>query len=594
MIAATALALVVAASPATGPDPLAAARAALASGDPASAERLALAAAEARDAAALYLVGVARFRLGRPAEALDALDRAGPEGDAPGPWSYNRGACLLDLGRPEEAERAFVAAAEADRALAPVALVNAGFAALDAGALDRATAHAAAARHAAEGPGADLVGELERGVAEAAAARATAAYAAGLAAFDRGDFVEARGRFVAAAELAPKDGKSRLMAGASALRRGERDAGEADVRRALELGLAAEDARVALAYLQRPAAEGAWSALASAEAGWDSNALQTGTGVANDRFATAAGRTSSPFAQAELAIGWGGTLKGLRLDAGYDLVQLAYAAQAAQDYGVQQHAGLLALTFRPPGPLTLGLAAEGQVAFTGLSDFRGLLAAGGLRGWAALAEGRHLATRLELAADRRRGLDGFGYLGGRRLEAGLSQEVARSRATLRGGYRLRLDDLGDDVAAAPAPHGPQCDMMDGCTAATISRFGHLGQLGWLSAKVTLTPRLTLDLSAGIERRVYRGDDRFLVTVLGGPTLVAYAQRRKDWRVTAGASLGLQLAGPWSVVARWDHVTNLSTLDGRRTDCTEGFCPPSPLGDRNYEKDVVGVGISGTY
>ncbi|MFO0585815.1 MAG: hypothetical protein U0229_26325 [Anaeromyxobacter sp.] len=316
--------------------------------------------------------------------------------------------------------------------------------------------------------------------------------------------------------------------------------------------------------------------------------------MANDRFATAAtSRTASPYAQAELALGWGGTVKGLRLDAGYDLVQLAYGAQAARDYSVQQHAGLLALTVRPPGPLTLGIAAEGQLSFTGLSDFRGLLAAGGLRGWATLAEGRRTATRLELAADRRRGLDGFGYLGGRRLEAGLSQELAVDRVTLRGGYRLRLDDLGDDVASAQPPRGPQCEMM-GCTAETIARFGHLGQLGWASAKVTLAPRLTLELSAGVERRVYRGDDRFLVTVTGGAPFEAYAQRRKDWRVTAGASLGFQLGGPWSVVGRWEHVTNRSTLDGTRTDCAGDFCPPSPLGDRNYGKDAVGVGVTVSY
>jgi len=588
MIAAAALALALAAQ-----DPLAGARAALASGDPALAERLALAAATPpHEAAALYLVGVARFRAGRPAEALQALDRAGPEGDAPGPWHYNRGACLLDLERPEEAERAFLAAAQADRALAAVALVNAGFAALDAGALDRARAHAAAARAAAEGPGADLVRDLERGVAEAAAARAAAEYAAGLAAFDRGAFEEARRRFVAAAELTPADGKSRLMAGASALRHGEREAGEADVRRALELGLAAADAKVALAYLERPAVEGAWSALARVEGGWDSNALQSGAGPANDRFAQGAEVTGSALAEAELAVGWGGAVGGARLEAAYDLTQLAYAAEAARDYSVQQHALVAALTLAPRGKLRLGAAADAQLAFAGLSGFRGLLASAGLRGWAALDETARTATRLELSAWARSGLEGFGYLGGARLEVGLTQELRLERALLRGGYRLRLDALGEDRAAATPPPIQSCEMM-ACSAELLTAFGHLGQLGWVSARLEPTPRLVLELSAGAERRDYDRDDRF--TVLQGQSVVAgYTERRHDWRLTAGAAVTLRISNRLSLAGRLEHVTNRSTLGARRDDCRDGRCPPSPLGDRNYGKDVVGVGATFTW
>lgn len=138
------------------------ARAAFAAGDYAEAERLALAAAADEPAPALYLAGLARFRDGRPAEALDALDRAEAGADSPAAWRFNRGACLYELGRHAEAEAAFLEAA-ADEGWAALALSYAGFAALDGGAPERAWVLAMRARAAAAGGAAlPLVEELEQ------------------------------------------------------------------------------------------------------------------------------------------------------------------------------------------------------------------------------------------------------------------------------------------------------------------------------------------------------------------------------------------------------------------------------------------------
>jgi tetratricopeptide (TPR) repeat protein len=155
------LALLAAAAAAAAPDPLADARAAFAAGDYARAERLALAASAPPDAdRALYLAALARFRAGRPADALEALDRARGGADSAAAWHYNRAACLSELGRLAEAEREYLAAAE-DATLAPVALVGAGFAALDAGDADRARALATRARGVASGNAVALVADLE-------------------------------------------------------------------------------------------------------------------------------------------------------------------------------------------------------------------------------------------------------------------------------------------------------------------------------------------------------------------------------------------------------------------------------------------------
>jgi tetratricopeptide (TPR) repeat protein len=164
MTVAAALALVLATA---SPEALDEARRAFAVADYAAAERLALVAAAGDEPApALYLAGLARFRTGRPAEALEALDQAEAGADSAAAWRFNRGACLYELGRFAEAEAAFLEAA-VDPILAPLALVNAGFAALDGGAPERARALAARARAAADDPSRPLVDELEQALAPA-------------------------------------------------------------------------------------------------------------------------------------------------------------------------------------------------------------------------------------------------------------------------------------------------------------------------------------------------------------------------------------------------------------------------------------------
>jgi tetratricopeptide (TPR) repeat protein len=159
MIIATALALLLASAT---PDPLDEARVAFAAGDYARAERLALGAAEPQPEA-LYLAGLARFRAGRPGEALELLDRAEAGADSPAAWHFNRAACLYQLQRNAEAEAEFLRAAD-DPAFAALALVNAGFASLDGGETGRAAALAERARGVATGSALALVEELEQAV----------------------------------------------------------------------------------------------------------------------------------------------------------------------------------------------------------------------------------------------------------------------------------------------------------------------------------------------------------------------------------------------------------------------------------------------
>ena len=231
-------------------DELAEARQAFAGGDYATAERLSQEAAHPPQAgAALYLVGLARFRAGHPAEALEALDAAARAEDAPEPsaWSFNRGACLYALERFEEAERAFAQAAS-EESLARLAWVNAGFAALDAGSPERALQWAERARPGASAEERSQVEDLRSQATRAQRSPADAedpVYQQGLAAFDAGRFEEARAHFLQAAGRTPTSGRARLMAGASAWHAGNRGSAREDLTAALGLPLEPSEVRIA-------------------------------------------------------------------------------------------------------------------------------------------------------------------------------------------------------------------------------------------------------------------------------------------------------------------------------------------------------------
>src|SRR5260221_9785924 len=105
------------------------AQAAFARADYPQAESLALAAAEPPHAgAALYLAGLARFRAGRAAAALEALDGAARAEDAPHDalFHFHRGACLYQLGRFCDAQTETEGAAR-ESPLPPPPLPETGF-----------------------------------------------------------------------------------------------------------------------------------------------------------------------------------------------------------------------------------------------------------------------------------------------------------------------------------------------------------------------------------------------------------------------------------------------------------------------------------
>ena len=381
------LALAAAAAAAEGA--LQAAETAFARGEYERADALATAAAEPpQEGAALYLAGLSRFRAGRAAEALEALDRAQRAADPPVPglFHYNRAACFYELGRFAEAEADYLQAASLDASLSAVSLVNAAYAALDGGSPERAREIATRARAAANPSEGDLVADLETHIALQKSERATAEYREGLAAYDAGRFEEARARFRRASELDPADGRSLIMSGASSYRLGARSEARTDLKAALQRSLDEADARTARDYLQALSgglpARKTWEGAARLAAGFDNDPLQTGFFENNEfpRFSNA--QNASGVATANVAVAVHPRLRDdLAAELSYGFDQLAYLTDSASDRSLQQHEVGSALELSLRDDLRVGASITGQLAFTGVSRFRGLQAAAGGGAW---------------------------------------------------------------------------------------------------------------------------------------------------------------------------------------------------------------------
>ena len=557
---------------------------AFARGDYALADSLAVAAAAPpQEGAALYLAGLARFRAGHPAEALNALDRAGRSADAPAPalFLFNRAGCLYELSRFDAAEHDYLAAAALDPALRAIALVNAGFAALDGAATDRARAHADAARALPQGP--ELVADLDAHLAAAPAV----SYREGLAAFDAGRFAEARAKFHRAAELDPEDGRGPLMSGASAFHLGEQGEARRDLQHALDLRLDGASAQAARDYLNALEPRH-WQATARLAGGYDSDALQTGLADPTEFPGTASGTAASALATGELAVGWSAPLSNsLTAALDYRFDQLAYLTQAASDRSLQEHGLSISLISTPAEPFQMGASAGGQLAFTGLSGFRGLQASTGLAAWASLDETQRTTTRLDLAFSLKHGFSEFSYLSGQRVEGALLQELRLGAVALEAGLQGRLENIGTLVQLSRFPQ------------ETLTPYGHLGETGWLGARAQLGP-LQLELSGGSEWREYR-DDSYVLRVVrdNGIPNIFDRRRRFDQRLLGSAAAQLPVTRRLSLSLRYDFVRNRSSLTGQGPPgpCGppgEGDCPPYSQGDLSYDKHVLTLGTAASF
>ncbi|MBN8233416.1 tetratricopeptide repeat protein [Corallococcus macrosporus] len=573
-------------------EPLTDARESFAAGRYSEAEQLALQAPPS--GASLYLVGLARFRTGRPAEALEALDAAGLAPDAPEPdaWNFNRGACLYALGRFVEAEEAFARVREG-APLARAAWINAGFAAFDAGALDRASQWADRAAPGASKEEALQVEEL-RALIRPATNDGDEAYRQGLASFDAGRFDEARAHFLRAATQQPDSGRARLMAGASAWRLGSRTAAREDLTAALALTLSPLDRKTAHQYLDllsyglRSSGPGVWAS-ASVGPGFDSNVLQVGVAARDVSGANADVVTSSAFAEASV-----GVIARLRLSdrlfaaLSYGGSQRAYSESSVRDYSLQLHRATAAVEWEAARRVRVGLLAGGDIFFTGLADFRGLQASVNANAWLAWDETEHTTTRLDLGAAGKDGLgEEFAYLTGPRLDATLSQEWRLGIANVTAWYRYRQDRIGT-LEQSFTSEDPTL-----ASQTYVIPFGFASHAVGASGRWRPLPWLTATLDADVEWRRYLEEHSLRVVTAGGDTETWNARRRHDTRFVLSPTVSTRLSTRLRLTARYELLVNRSNIDTRLADDDAAACEGSAhlchaydATNGNYEKHGV--------
>lgn len=576
-------------------EPLEDARQSFAAGRYAEAEQQALQAAEASPSgAALYLIGLSRFRTGRPAEALEALDAAGRAPDAPEPeaWNFNRGACLYALGRFEEAEQAF-ASIHAEAPLARVAWINAGFAAFDAGAPERAARWAERATPGASAQETVQLQEL-RALLVPAGEPGDEDYRQGLAAFDAGRFDEARAHFLRAATRMPDAGRARLMAGASAYRLGALTEAREDLASSLTLTLSPLDRSTAHQYLDllshglRSSGPGLWAS-ASLGPGFDSNVLQVGVAARDVSGASADVVTASAFAEASVGITARFRVADSVLAAlSYGGSQRAYSESSVRDYSLQLHRATAAVEWEAARDVRVGLLAGGDLFFTGLADFRGLQASVGTNAWLAWDESERTSTRLDLGLVGKDGLgEEFAYLTGTRLDATLSQEWRLGAANLTAWYRYRQDRIGTLEQAVTSTDETVASQ------TYVIPFAFASHGAGASGRWQPLPWLTASLEAEVEWRRYLEDSSLRVQTTAGGTETWNARRRHDTRFVLAPGLGARLSRHLRLTARYELLVNRSNIDMRLTDddpaACEGaghLCHAYDSTNGNYEKHGV--------
>ncbi|HVE86896.1 MAG TPA: tetratricopeptide repeat protein [Myxococcales bacterium] len=600
------------------------ARAALEQGDLATAERRALdaLAEDPRDGGALLVLGLTRFKQGRPADALEALDRAAAAAAPDAPdlalLEYDRGSCLTALGRPGEAEQAFLRAAARDPELAPVAEVSAGLAALDAGALDRAKA---AADRAAAHPGpaglteliADLRAQISaaegRAAADAAAEQADAAASEGMALFGAERYAEAVRSFLRAAELEPSAGMHHLMAGASAYHLGDSAAARAQLEQALGLELdpaavaAAREYLAALTPGLRGRGEG-FALRADLDTGMDSNALESGLGF----FPELPGPRppgdglGSPFARALLGAAYRrGPSDALFGELTYALEQVAYASFLLREDSLQQHAlaATLELTARPR--LRFSLGAQGGALFIGLSQFRGVQWSAGGSAAAAFDEADWLTSRLRLDATGKKAFSSeFGEYSGARVDATLAQDFRWPRLSLTAWYRYREERIGTRLETDLPPLPPFLCPPEGCGGVSqvyVIPFAYRSSLLAAAAGALLPRRWRGTAELSVEWRSYLSDSSLQLQLPDGSTLEADRRRRQDLRFTASLAVWYPLGKGLELGGRYDLSLSSSNVNreapGGACAAPDYSCHELDYGRQSFSKHVLSVSFSYT-
>ncbi|MGC3998507.1 MAG: hypothetical protein QM767_14000 [Anaeromyxobacter sp.] len=200
----------------------------------------------------------------------------------------------------------------------------------------------------------------------------------------------------------------------------------------------------------------------------------------------------------------------------------------------------------------------------------------------ALEEGGRGFTRLDLGVTGKQGQgDEFAVLTGRRLEAGLWQELRWTAVTLRLGYRFQREDIGE-VASAPQPLPPNPECPDGCTAVDVQPYGYDSHLAWGWAQAR-PGRFSLELGVAREWRQGLEETRRVLSRPDGSTLVQGQGRGEDRRWFTSAGVTFRVTRNLALVARHEWLQRDAS----------GSAGPLPWGGGGMMEPMPGPGEGGS-
>lgn len=342
--------------------------------------------------------------------------------------------------------------------------------------------------------------------------------------------------------------------------------------------------------------EGPWrgSLLLGFGVGFDSNVQylpRTGDLFGTEREGMGAG--GDAYATVLFALG-GAYAPARRYDVGIDYAffQMAYQRPDYDPFAIQEHSLSLTQNVHLGRMVTLSLPLIAEASFSGLQQTYALFqATGGAFPELSLRWGPLFRTRFQAGWSRRRVVDqALAFLDGQRWEASVSQSVSWANWLLSLRFRYRRDLLGARVQEGAWG-------ADGCEACNDLRnatpYSHDGRSVSLLLSSPFAKRLRLAVSATYEERPFLYPNRVFGRDAEGDRSTLESWRRFDRRVFLAPSVHVVLWREISLVARYTFSTNVSNVDGEKTQACEDrttVCHPQDLQDRNYRKHAASVDL----
>lgn len=570
------------------------------------------------------------FKAGQYEASLEqyrAADAASTRADEHAALRMNIGACLVELGRFEDAKQMFLSAAELDPSVAQKAQINAALVAVELDQLDEAERLILSAAPSTE-PLLSRAGDLRAIIAEKrvrtrrAELRAsidtatqairsghwTRAEAALIKAQQRFDVAEpseridvlhslgtvqitlgrlqrAKVTLRAALELAPNDADIRYALARAHEASDEVSEARAEYRHALQLGLPEPNASSARRNIegQDPLGSSEWFGWIAASGGYDSNPRQSGAatettlgrrgrgGSAYGRAAAELGRTQRVHDNISLRLRYAGDWLGLQ-------------KKAVQDLSLQSHGGFFGVQWAATERLILGAETGASILYIGLSPISQFT-------WdfGASARARYLAShvrtwRVSFDARKITGATGWEFLSGTRLEAEMTHGWTYSSLALRLGMRARWWSMGTRTTTVDSTVIPACaNVCDGSDYRIPLSYTGVGPIA--SARVTLLDSLYLATLLQFDWRRY-ADESYIVGV------DASRKRRIDQRYTLGVDLqwALDKDEHFMIVPSYALLVSSSNIALSSADTSHAF----DYDDRSFVQHFIEFGVEASF